>query len=230
MNRPALPHEARSLSSAGRHLLGAGLICLLAGPAFGAPLTVSPTSLPPVVAGSPYNVTITPSDGSAPYHFSLAAGLLPPGLTLSTAPANATLSGTAGAFSDYDFTLAIGDSVGAERYLRGLSLPDTVARGSNLPLSPPGSTGPYSIAILSGALPPGMVIDSNGNLTGNPSQSGQFSAVVEFTDSLGNRTTLTLNLNAVAPEPALPVPTLSAWALWLLSLGLLGIGLRRRRI
>lgn len=230
MNWPTLHPEARSLGMAGRHLLGTALLCLLAGPVSGAPLTVSPPSLPPVVAGSPYNVTITPSDGSAPYHFSLAAGLLPPGLTLSTAPANATLSGTAGAFSSYDFTLAIGDSIGAERYLRGLSLPNTVASGSNLPLSPPGSTGPYGIVILSGTLPPGMVIDSNGNLTGNPSQSGRFSAVVEFTDSLGNKTILTLNLDAIAPEPARPVPTLSTWALWLLSLGLLVLGLRRTRI
>jgi hypothetical protein len=229
MNRTALHLEARSLGIAGRHLLRAGLICLLAGPVSGAPLTVSPPSLPPVVAGSPYNVTITPGDGSAPYHFSLAAGLLPPGLTLSTGPANATLSGTAGAFSDYDFTLAIGDSIGAERYLRGLSLPVTVAKNSILPLSPPGSTGPYGIVILSGALPPGMVIDSNGNLIGSPSQSGQFSAVVEFTDSLGNSTTLTLNLNAVAPEAARPIPTLSTWALWLLGMGMLVMGMRRTR-
>lgn len=45
-------------------------------------------SLPPGSVSQPYNAVLSVSGGSSPYQFSLASGVLPPGLTLSPTAGN----------------------------------------------------------------------------------------------------------------------------------------------
>lgn len=67
-------------------------------------LTISGV-LPAGTVGSSYNGTITVSGGTAPYHFSISSGSLPPGLSLGAA--TGTISGTPTQAGTFAFTLAV---------------------------------------------------------------------------------------------------------------------------
>ncbi len=70
-------------------------------------ITVSPATVPSVVAGTPYSVTFSASGGSGPYTFTLS-GALPPGLTFSVNK----LSGTPTVTGAYPFTITAVDANG----------------------------------------------------------------------------------------------------------------------
>jgi hypothetical protein len=91
-------------------------------------ITVLPASLPAGVIGSPYAQAMSASGGSAPYLFSVTAGALPPGLTLSPA---GLLTGTPGTLGNFSFTITATDAA-----------------------SCPGSR-PYVVAITAGGPGPG---------------------------------------------------------------------------
>jgi len=72
------------------------------------PLVISPTTVPGGTYGSVYTAqTLTATGGTAPYTFTVTVGVLPPGMTLSTA---GTLSGTPTAAGSYSFTVLAQDA------------------------------------------------------------------------------------------------------------------------
>jgi large repetitive protein len=71
-----------------------------------APVSITTTSLPPATSGVAYSQAMAAAGGSAPYTWSVAAGALPGGLTLSSA---GELSGTPAPAGDYSFTLRVVD-------------------------------------------------------------------------------------------------------------------------
>ncbi len=72
-------------------------------------ITVTPLTLPNGTVGTNYNQTITASGGAAPYTFSVSAGALPNGLTLTTA---GVLSGPPSVAGTFNFTLKATDGNG----------------------------------------------------------------------------------------------------------------------
>jgi hypothetical protein len=70
-------------------------------------MTVVTTSLPDGEASTPYQVFLVAEGGTAPYIWTLDAGVLPAGVTLSAA---GELSGTPGASGIFDFTVRATDS------------------------------------------------------------------------------------------------------------------------
>ena len=50
-----------------------------------------------------------------------------------------------------------------------------------------GGIGPYSWAVASGALPPGLSVDSAGRLSGTPTEPGNFAFAIEMTDHGGRK-------------------------------------------
>jgi fibronectin type 3 domain-containing protein len=72
-------------------------------------ITISPSTLPSGTVNAAYSQTLTASGGTGPYHFALASGTLPPGLTLST---SGVLSGTptSASGSPYSFTISATDA------------------------------------------------------------------------------------------------------------------------
>jgi len=76
-----------------------------AGPA----ITISPTALVNPAVNVPYSVTLAAAGGTSPYLFSLSAGSLPNGFTLS---GDGTLSGTATAPGSASFSVRVIDALG----------------------------------------------------------------------------------------------------------------------
>ncbi|HTV72556.1 MAG TPA: fibronectin type III domain-containing protein [Candidatus Acidoferrales bacterium] len=76
----------------------------------GGSITLSPSSLPAATVNTAYSQTITASGGTAPYTYTLSAGALPNGMSLSS---SGTLSGTPTVAGSYDFTVKTTDSTSA---------------------------------------------------------------------------------------------------------------------
>jgi hypothetical protein len=74
------------------------------------PYFTSPSPLPEVVIRSAYTHQLTTTLGTAPVSFSLSAGALPPGVTLSSA---GVVSGTPTVAGVFDFTVRAADAAGA---------------------------------------------------------------------------------------------------------------------
>src|SRR5262249_22155489 len=72
-------------------------------------ITITPSTLPSGTVGTAYNQTLTATGGTPNYSFSLSAGALPAGLTLS---ATGMLAGTPGAAGSFNFTVRATDQNG----------------------------------------------------------------------------------------------------------------------
>src|SRR5207253_698788 len=66
------------------------------------------------------------------------------------------------------------------------SVPDgTVTVPYNFTITASGGTGPYTFYLTSGSLPPGLSMDTSGNITGTPTFAGSFDFTVQATDVNG---------------------------------------------
>ncbi|WP_294254984.1 putative Ig domain-containing protein [uncultured Sphingomonas sp.] len=165
----------------------------------GAPtIALTPTTLTGATAGVAYSQTITASGGVSPYTYSVTAGALPAGLTLSS---SGTLSGTPSAGGTFNFTVTATDSssgAGAPFSAnRAYSLTVAAATITITPtsLSPwaagapysqtltaSGGNGAYTFAVTAGALPPGWTLSSSGVLSGTATASNNYNFTVTATD------------------------------------------------
>jgi PKD repeat protein len=157
-------------------------------------IALAPAALPAATGGAPYSQTITASGGTAPYAFSVSAGNLPPGITLSP---GGVLSGTSVAGGTYNFTIAATDADGCRgtrAYTLTVSCPPITISPATVPggtvgtpysqtLSAAGGVGPYGFAVTSGALPAGLTLSAGGVLSGTPTAAGTSNFVVTATDA-----------------------------------------------
>ncbi len=179
-------------------------------------IVVAPATLPSPAQGLVYSATFSASGGVAPYSFSVT-GALPPGLSLTT---GGVLSGTPTASGTSTFTVLATDSsggagphTGAQSYtlstsagpsIDQTSVPAaTVGSAYSTTLSATGGTAPYSFALVSGALPAGIVFSSGGAFSGTPTHAGSFALTVRVTDSNGVTNQQGLVLVTGAPTLAL---------------------------
>jgi len=105
----------------------------------------------------------------------------------------------------------------------------TTNQSASLALTGSGGTPPYSYTLLSGKLPDGMTLASDGTISGTPTTAGQFNFIYELTDSLGAPFTLAGQITVSATPKV--VPALPVWGSILFALMLLGSGIvtERRR-
>nr|MBA3487528.1 putative Ig domain-containing protein [Lysobacter sp.] len=161
-------------------------------------IVLAPTTLPPATVGAAYGQTVTASGGTAPYSYAITAGALPAGLTLAS---NGTLSGTATAGGSFNFTVTATDSstgtgpyTGSRAYAFSVNAPivglapatlptATIATAYSQTITALGGTAPHSFAVTAGALPAGLMLASNGTLSGTATASGTFNFTVTATDS-----------------------------------------------
>ena len=189
-------------------------------------IVVSPTSLPNGASGVAYSQTLSASGGTAPYAYTISAGALPAGLSLTSA---GTLSGVPTTSGSFGFTVTATDATtgatapyaGARAYTLVIAAPTITVDTASLPtaavgaaysqtLTASGGAAPYSFAVTSGALPAGVSLSSTGVLSGAPTQGGGFAFTVTATDasgapgpySGGRALTLTVGAPSIAITPA----------------------------
>jgi subtilisin family serine protease len=160
--------------------------------------TVQITSTPPLPEGSegaPYSTALSASGGTGPYTWTLAAGSLPPGLRLGS---DGLLNGLPTQPGSSLFTLRVVD---AHQLLaeKSLSLTVTISpitflneealpygmKGENyhLVFAAQGGTAPYTWTLFNGQLPPGILLSSEGILSGQPTTVSNFTFRLQVTDA-----------------------------------------------
>lgn len=185
------------------------------------PIVVDPGQTPPAgVHGSEYYYYFVATGGSAPLSWTVTAGTLPPGLTLSP---DGTLSGTPTAASStpYAFTLTVTDSntPAAETTSADFSVtvsepPPPTIYDTSPPTAIVGSPYSYTFSASDGLAPfvwtvpsapmGGLAISSDGILSGTPSTAGIFPITLTVTDALNQSspaTRVTIHV-AMARPPA----------------------------
>lgn len=161
---------------------------------FGNGITItSPSTLPRGITGRLYQRTLTASGGMGERAWTVTAGSLPPGITLST---NGTVSGTPTAAGTFTFTVRVVSGAASASQVATLQVvPPVVIQTSALrgarqnvayadTLRATGGTGSYSWSVMTGALPQGITLSSDGVLSGVSTVPGTASFAVEVVSGL----------------------------------------------
>jgi 3',5'-cyclic AMP phosphodiesterase CpdA len=200
-----------------------------------APLQISSTTrLPAGIVGQPYQTALAVTGGDASNQWSLAAGALPAGLTLSAA---GVIAGTPTVIDTAEFELRVSNALGQTTTmadtLATLAAPvvttSSLLRGAvgvayQAALAASGGDGTYVWALAAGGLPDGLTLAADGAITGTPGAGGSFSLLVQAT-SAGVPATRELTLAVapalqIAPAPLPPVVVGRAYSFtWLASGG-----------
>ena len=161
---------------------------------------------PPAAAvNSPYSDTLTATGGTTPYTWSVNAGTLPAGITLSSA---GVLSGTPTTTGSYPFTVNVID---ANKGVATASITLVVTAALALTFSAPPSgtvgvaytdtftaangTTPYTFSISAGTLPAGLTLNaSTGVVSGTPTTAGTSSFTVKVTDAKNSTATFATSI------------------------------------
>jgi len=160
--------------------------------------TITTSSLPNGQEGLAYSSSLAASGGTAPYSWSVSAGSLPAGLTLSNA---GQISGTPTASGTSSFTVEVKDSSSpAQSATKNLSivvagvtplqittttLPDgQVNSAYSMTVVASGGTMPYTWSIAAGSLPAGLSLGaSSGQILGTPTTTGTSSFTISVKDA-----------------------------------------------
>ncbi len=165
------------------------------------PFAIQTPALVDGIAGQPYSVTLTAAGGTGGnYMWSIAAGTLPPGLTLEpTGTPDTVLSGAPTGGGNYTFTVQVTDFFGqaaSRQYtivvagpllaITTFVVPEiTVGTPYSFTLGATGGAAPYTWSLGQGSLPAGVTLAPDGTLSGTPTANVTTDALVRVTDSGG---------------------------------------------
>ena len=174
-------------------------------------LQVTTSSLGNGIQAASYSGSLSAKGGVAPYMWTIIAGSLPPGITLSS---NGVLAGSPTATGSYSFTVQVKDSESVPQtvsvplslsvMLPGLqvstaSVPSaTISVAYSAGLSAIGGAQPYTWWVSAGQLPTGVAMSSSGVVSGTATVSGTFPFTAEVRDSSGSTATASLSLVVAA--------------------------------
>jgi hypothetical protein len=176
---------------------------------------------PGAVVGTAYTDTLTAAGGTTPYTWSVNAGSLPPGITLTSA---GVLKGTPTAAGSYPFSVNVVDAnngiattsitllVAASLSLSFPAPPSgTVGIAYTDTLTATGGTTPYSWSVSAGTLPAGITLNaSTGVLAGTPSAAGTSSFTIKVTDASSQTATEPTSITITAGPLTITVPSSAA--------------------
>ncbi|MBK8596089.1 MAG: putative Ig domain-containing protein [Holophagales bacterium] len=160
------------------------------------PLSLEPTTLPDATAFVVYPPrTITVPGATPPTTFTVAAGALPDGMSLSAA---GELSGKPEEVGLFTFTVKAVDAngcVGTREYALRVFCPTLRIVPTTLPagtVATPYTSIRFTVTGGSGTgtwsatgLPPGLALSTGGQLSGTPTAAGNYTVAVRFRDSSG---------------------------------------------
>jgi hypothetical protein len=159
------------------------------------PLVIDAVGLAMGTVGLAYDVDLVATGGQGPHTWQMAAGVLPPGLALSSA---GRISGTPQATGQFAFSIRVSDGSGRSasasfalttaNALRVLttSLPEVEAGSAyQVTMEATGGAPPYRWTVVDGQLPDGLGMSIEGVVSGTSSGGSSTSVVAAATDSLG---------------------------------------------
>lgn len=163
-----------------------------------APLTITTSATPATgLVNTPfYNNTLHATGGVGAYTWSIIAGSIPPGVTMSGA---GVFTGTPTATGTYNFTVRVTDEqnppdsasraytiiINAPIYINTSVLPDgQYSKPYSQYLSASNGTGTYTWSYQSGTIPPGLTLSSSGLISGTPTANGDYSFTVMAVDGI----------------------------------------------
>jgi hypothetical protein len=204
-------------------------------------ITLAPATLPSAAVGLAVTQTLTATGGAGASTFTVVAGALPTGLSLTPA---GVLTGTLTASGSFTFTVRATDTNGCFG-VRSYTVAVSPAGCPVITISPPtlpaatqgvaytrtitgaGGTGAYTFTVTSGTLPAGLTLTPAGVLAGTPTTPGTTPVVIRGTDANGCFAEISYTITVAAA-----VPTLSQWAMivLILLLALAGYAAMRRRV
>ncbi len=206
--------------------LGMGLfvLMLLAGCASHAPanspgaLNIAQFTLSDGVVGLSYKQLLIASGGLTPYTWTISAGALPPGLSLST---DGLITGTPTQDPNltypqtYNFTAKVVDSQTPVAAYNSLSTSITIqpvltlasvtlptgtvnVPGYSATISASGGLAPYTWAVAFGSLPAGLTLDPvKGIISGTPTDAGEYTFTIQVSDADSEVATAVFTLTVV---------------------------------
>jgi parallel beta-helix repeat protein len=203
-------------NSAGNVTSNAAILIVNAAP--GAPLQITTSLLPNAQAGIQIQLTLNATGGVQPYHWSIASGTLPSGLSLNAD--TGVLSGTALRGGQFGFSMQVSDSSSPapQTAMKALTLSVLAfalqINSGGLPngqvgmpfqasVSASGGVTPYTWTV-SGPLPAGLGLNaSSGTITGTPTQAGTSTFTIQVTDSTQQtaKTTLSATITPAGVQP-----------------------------
>ncbi|MBL8120554.1 MAG: putative Ig domain-containing protein, partial [Anaerolineae bacterium] len=178
---------------------------------------VSPTTAPSITSGAPGNGTVGAAyshtytaSGTTPINYTVTAGALPAGLTLSGGVISGTPT-TAGTFTgtvtasngtapdaSQNFNIIIAAAATAPSITSGAPANGTVGAAYTHTYTASGTT-PINYTVTAGALPAGLTL-SGGVISGTPTTAGTFTGTV--TASNGTAPDASQNFNIIIAEAA----------------------------
>jgi hypothetical protein len=181
-------------------------------------LAITTTTLPAGTVGSPYSATLTSTDPAGAETWTITAGALPAGLTLSP---DGVITGTPAAAGTSAITARV-DNPGppAQFAERELSIvvraplaiaTDTLPSGTtgavySESLTATGGVAPHTWTITSGALPSGLMLNAaSGVIAGTPAAAGTSTFTVEVTDSQDPPAVASRELSITVSTPSTPL-------------------------
>jgi hypothetical protein len=169
------------------------------------------------IVGAPYNQTLSVNGSQAPNTWSIAAGSLPPGISLGGS--TGALTGTPTTAGTYSFTVRVVDGKGdtdtaalsivvapAPLVITTAGLPNgALGAQYSQTLAATGGSGGYQWSRTGGSLPAGLSLSAGGAVTGTPTAAGVSSFTVRVADSGGRMASKTLTITV--DPPALTIST-----------------------
>lgn len=174
------------------------------------PLVITTGSVPSATVGTSYSTEIDVSGGTTPYAWSITSGSLNPGLNLDSS--SGIISGTPTSAGTSTFTVTVTDGAGAKASqvysIQAVEPPPSIGTSTladpvvgapySEAVAASGGAPPYSWAVTSGSLNPGLSLDTNsGAVSGTATSLGTARFTITVTDALGHTTSQAYVLNSV---------------------------------
>ena len=185
-------------------------------------LNITTASLPSGTVGTGYSSALGVTGGTPGYTWSISAGTLPAGLALGS---NGVISGIPSASGTSTFTATVRDSSipaltqsaqetivvsSTALQIAAASLaPGTVNTAYSSTLTATGGTPGYTWSVSAGTLPAGVILASNGIISGTPTTSGTYSFTASVHDSGNPVQTQSATETIVIAAAALKIATSS---------------------